>query len=217
MLSNIRKALFVGCHPDDIELGCGPLLARYASHWDIRCVTFSRNALNPHHGDLVAEQRASMEVMGLKPHQVAVQDFVTRRFHESRQEILDALCRFKVDFEPDIVFTHAPEDRHQDHEVLTKEVLRAYRDRSILGYWVAPSQPHLTPNFLFEVSHEDVERTVRALACYVTHRGKRYMDPDAIRAPFIMSGTMIDKRFAVSLESIRFVVNATPGTPPKGP
>lgn len=208
MFANIQKALFVGCHPDDIELGCGPLVARYARDWDIRCVTFSRNAQNPKHGDLVAEQRASMEVLGLKPHQVAVQDFITRRFYESRQEILDALVRFKVDFEPDIVFTHAPEDRHQDHEVLTKEVLRAFRDRSILGYWVAPSQPHLTPNFIIEVSEEDVERSVRALACYVTHRGKRYMDAEAIRAPYILSGTMIDRRFAVSLEAIRYVVSA---------
>ena len=33
------KVLFLGAHPDDIELGCGALLARIAGQPDVLCVT----------------------------------------------------------------------------------------------------------------------------------------------------------------------------------
>ena len=42
-----KKVCFIGAHPDDIELGCGALIARIAGKTDVRCVTFSNNQKNP--------------------------------------------------------------------------------------------------------------------------------------------------------------------------
>ncbi len=38
-----KSLLFVGAHPDDIELGCGAFLSDMVGKADIHCVTFSDN------------------------------------------------------------------------------------------------------------------------------------------------------------------------------
>ena len=49
MLFYGRKVCFIGAHPDDIELGCGALIAHIAGQTDVMCLTLSDNQKNPHH------------------------------------------------------------------------------------------------------------------------------------------------------------------------
>ena len=55
-----KSLLFMGAHPDDIELGCGALIADLVGEADIFCQTFSDNQKNPDLMDLVGEHRNSM-------------------------------------------------------------------------------------------------------------------------------------------------------------
>jgi N-acetylglucosamine malate deacetylase 1 len=41
-----RRVLFIGAHPDDIELGAGALIAQIAQQTDVMCVTLSDNQRN---------------------------------------------------------------------------------------------------------------------------------------------------------------------------
>ena len=60
-----KKVCFIGAHPDDIELGCGALIARISGKTDVRCVTFSNNQKNPLLKNLVEEHYASMQTLGV--------------------------------------------------------------------------------------------------------------------------------------------------------
>ena len=42
-----KRVLFIGAHPDDIEIGCGALIAHIANKTEIKCVTLSDNQKNP--------------------------------------------------------------------------------------------------------------------------------------------------------------------------
>ena len=49
-------------------------------------------------------------------------------------EIKDAFENLASEFQPDIVFTHARDDRHQDHRVISDLTWNTFRNELILEY-----------------------------------------------------------------------------------
>ena len=202
-----KKVCFIGAHPDDIELGCGALIARIAGKTDVRCVTFSNNQKNPLLKNLVEEHYASMQTLGVPRERVDLLDFETRRFQEHRQEILEAMISIMRTDDPDIVFVHTKSDVHQDHGVLTQEALRAFRGRTVLGFDVIRSSYGFFPDFLVGVDETDVQKKLDALACYKTYEGKYYFSPDVTRATLIRNGAICERPYAVGFDILRIVAN----------
>ena len=60
-----RRLLFIGAHPDDIELGCGAMIAQVSQKTEVLCVTLSDNQKNPSLSNLVPEHYRSMEILGV--------------------------------------------------------------------------------------------------------------------------------------------------------
>lgn len=206
-----KKVCFIGAHPDDIEIGCGALIARIAGKADVRCVTFSNNQKNPLLGALVEEHYASMGTLGVPRERVNLLEFETRRFQEYRQDILEEMIHILREDDPDIVFVHSKSDVHQDHGVLTQEALRAFRGRTVLGFDVIRSSYGFFPDFLVGVDECDVQKKLDALACYKTYEGKYYFSPDVTRATLIRNGAICERPFAEGFDILRivgdFVVN----------
>ena len=202
-----KKVCFIGAHPDDIELGCGALIARIAGKADVRCVTFSDNRKNPALTHLIPEHYASMETLGIPKDRVDLLDFETRRFQESRQDILEAMIGILRRDDPDIVFVHSKSDVHQDHNVLTAEALRAFRGRTVLGFDVIRSSYGFFPDFLVGVDEEDVEKKLAALAQYKTYDGKYYFSPEVTKATLIRNGAICERHYAEGFDILRIVAD----------
>lgn len=200
-----RKVCFIGAHPDDIELGCGALIAHISKTSEVLCVTLSDNQKNPLLTKVVAENRASMSVLGVQDDHVVVGKFETRRFPHARQEILEYLIQLKNDFRPDVVFVHTKADLHQDHGTVTEEALRAFRGISVLGFDVIRSSYGFFPNFLVEVTAEDVERKILALSQYHTYVDKYYFSPEVTRATLIRHGALAERPFAEGFDILRII------------
>lgn len=60
-----KRICFIGAHPDDIELGCGALIAQLNNRAEIRCLTLSDNQKNPALVNLVGEHYKSMTALGV--------------------------------------------------------------------------------------------------------------------------------------------------------
>lgn len=123
-----KTVLCIGAHPDDIELGCGALIADIITQTRVVCVTLSDNQKNPLHTNLVAEHYASMSILGVQKEHVILHDFTTRRLKESRQEILEVMIDLNKRFQPEVVLVHTAKDIHQDHQTVTEEALRLSRN-----------------------------------------------------------------------------------------
>ena len=177
-----KRVLFLGAHPDDIELGCGALIHQIARQTDILCVTLSDNQKNPLLTNLVEEHQRSMEILGLKPENVILGTFTTRIFPDARQEILEYFLKLRHDFNPDLIFVHSKADIHQDHNTMTDEALRAFRGITLLGFDVVRSSYGFFPHFLVEVSEESVSKKIEALSQYETYRDKYYFNSDLTRS-----------------------------------
>lgn len=202
-----RKVLFIGAHPDDIELGCGALLAQIAGKADILCLTLSDNQKNPLLKNLVEEHCQSMQVLGLNREQVTLEQFETRKFPAFRQEILEYFVKLKNTFQPEIVFVHTRADIHQDHNVVTDEALRAFRGTTILGYDVIRSSYGFFPSFLVGVTEEEVEKKVQALAEYKTYADKYYFDPAVTRATLKRNGAIAERDYAEGFDILRIIAS----------
>lgn len=205
MLFYGKKICFIGAHPDDIELGCGAFISNIQGKTDILCVTLSDNQKNPSLNHLVEEHIRSMSILGVTPDHVKLGSFVTRRFPELRQEILEYLYHLNHEYQPDIVITHTRSDIHQDHLQTTEEVLRAFRGTTVLGFDALRSSYGFFPHFLVEVNPEDVEKKILALAEYSTYHDKYYFDAAVLRATLIRHGALAERPYAEGFDILRIV------------
>lgn len=200
-----KRLLFLGAHPDDIELGCGALIHHIKQKSDVMCVTLSDNQKNPLLKNVVREAYQSMEILGVARERVRFGPFTTRVFPESRQEILEYMLKLRSDFKPDMVFVHSKQDVHQDHLVVAEEALRAYRGITVLGFDVVRSSYGFFPHFLVEVNELDVEAKIKALAQYETYRDKYYFNCDLTRAILVRHGALAERPYAEGFDILRIV------------
>jgi LmbE family N-acetylglucosaminyl deacetylase len=197
--------LFIGAHPDDIELGCGALISQIVKQANVICVTLSDNQKNPLLKNVVNEHYNSMSVLQVPRENVFVGEFETRKFPQARQEILEFLLALHRKHHPEMVFVHTRSDVRQDHNTITDEALRAFRGTTLLGYDVIRSSYGFFPHFLVEVSEEDVQRKIEALSQYTTYRDKYYFNADLTRASLVRNGALAERPFAEGFDILRIV------------
>jgi LmbE family N-acetylglucosaminyl deacetylase len=200
-----KRVLFLGAHPDDIELGCGALLHHIVKQTDVLCVTLSDNQKNPELQNVKSEHFASMAVLGVPREKIVFGPFTTRVFPDSRQEILEYFLSLRRDFNPDLIFVHSKQDVHQDHLTMTDESLRAFRGITVLGFDVVRSSYGFFPHFLVEVTEEDVNKKIEGLASYQTYRDRYYFNSELTRSIMIRHGALAECPFAEGFDILRIV------------
>jgi len=200
-----KRVLFLGAHPDDIELGCGALLHHIVKQTDVLCVTLSDNQKNPDLKKVKNEHFEAMTVLGVSEEKIILGPFTTRVFPDARQEILEYFLKLRRDFDPDLIFVHSKQDVHQDHNTMTDESLRAFRGITVLGFDVVRSSHGFFPHFLVEVSEEDVNKKIEALSKYETYRDKYYFNSELTRSIMVRHGALAERPFAEGFDILRIV------------
>jgi N-acetylglucosamine malate deacetylase 1 len=142
--------LAVGCHPDDLEIGCGGTLARFAQEGHRVTMVHVANGnmghvqIPPDELRLIrrkeAEQAANIlgaaEIFSLD-----IGDLVVDANHLATISRMVALIR---DVQPDVIITHAPEDYMKDHVEVSKLVFDASFSASVPHF--ADSEPRGIPD-----------------------------------------------------------------------
>ncbi|GAB4496804.1 MAG: hypothetical protein OHK003_03230 [Anaerolineales bacterium] len=198
-----KQVLFLGAHPDDIEIGCGALIHNIVNKTEILCVTLSDNQKNPDLKKVKNEHLASMKVLGVPEEKIVFGPFETRVFPDSRQDILEYFLKLRKEFKPDLIFTHSKQDVHQDHNTMTDEALRAFRGITVLGFDVVRSSYGFFPHFLVEVTEEDVTKKIEALAQYNTYRDRYYFNAELTRSIMVRHGALAERPFAEGFDILR--------------
>ena len=200
-----KKVLFLGAHPDDIEIGCGALIHHIVQQTEILCVTLSDNQKNPDLKNVKNEHLRSMKVLGVPEEKIVFGSFITRVFPDARQEILEYFLKLRRDFQPDLIFVHSKQDIHQDHNTMTDEALRAFRGITVLGFDVVRSSYGFFPHFLVEVSEADVKAKIKALAEYGTYHDRYYFNSEVTRSIMVRHGALAECPFAEGFDILRIV------------
>ena len=180
-LDFIKKGpvLFIGCHPDDIELGCGGLINKLKNEYEIYALNLSKNLDQLEHKNLVNESKKSLKILGVKEKNIIFGDFKSREFSYQRQEIIDYLWQIKKKINPTCIFI-TPFDLHQDHQVCNMESKRVFREKSILEYDLVRSSLDRNHSIFVELTKKDLDFKIKALEQYKTHSKRNYFKKQAI-------------------------------------
>jgi hypothetical protein len=88
---------------------------------------------------------------------------------------------------------------------MTEEALRAYRGITVLGFDVVRSSYGFFPHFLIEVSEEDVNKKIEALAQYETYNDRYYFNSELTRSIMVRHGALAEVPFAEGFDILRIV------------
>lgn len=205
-------ALVLAPHTDDGEFGCGGTIAKLLRNGtEVHYVAFSAAEDSVPAGlpkdVLRKEVMLATGELGLPADKVTIHSYPVRKFPQYRQEILEDLIQIKRLINPSIVFCPSPTDVHQDHQVMTAEATRAFKDRTVLGYEMPWNNISINTSCFVLLEEQDVNRKISALACYISQSYRSYIDPEFIRSLTRVRGAQIGVRYAEVFQVIRFVLD----------
>jgi LmbE family N-acetylglucosaminyl deacetylase len=126
------EVLCLGCHSDDIEIGCGGAILRLAEqypqaqfHW----VIFAASGVR----EQEAQQAASL-FAGSRLRGPVIKSFPDGFLPYVGAEVKKVFEDLKRDIAPDLIFTHNRKDAHQDHRLVAEMTWNTFRNHLILEY-----------------------------------------------------------------------------------
>ena len=211
MKNNIEKILILAPHTDDGELGCGGSIARFIEEGKkVFYAAFStaEESVDPElpNNILEIEVKAATKKLGIKRENLFIYNNEVRKLNYIRQEILEELIKLKKKIDPDIIFMPSINDMHQDHSTVAREGLRAFKDRTILGYELIWNNITFNTTTFIILQHNHVQSKVDALQEYISQKDKSYMSKDFIFSLAQSRGVQIGKEYAECFEVIRWVM-----------
>ena len=143
-------------------------------------------------GARVAEARASASsfLRGAARHRVTIGDFQESYFPSQWPGIKNLFEQVKSEFNPDVVFTHYREDRHQDHRVLSDLAWNTFRNHLILEYEILKYDGDLgAPNAFVPLPKVIADRKVELLLRHFrSQRSKHWFTADTFQAMLRIRG-----------------------------
>jgi N-acetylglucosamine malate deacetylase 1 len=206
------KILILAPHTDDGELGCGGSISRFLKEGkEIYYAAFSAPKLYKKGFEkdaLKHEFKNACSVLGLKSKNIFLFDFEVRVFDSKRQEILDKIISLRDKINPDIVFTPSKFDVHQDHIVIYKETIRAFKANksSILGYEMPWNNMSFNTDLYIHIDEEDIDKKIKLLRQYKSQKHREYVTKEFIRSLAKVRGVEINVPFAECFQVIKWVI-----------
>jgi len=195
-----KNVLVLSPHTDDGELAAGGTIARFI-HEGSNVTYIALSAPRP---ELHEECWKCLEVLGVDDYSIL--DFPRRIFPEKRQEILQYIYDYNAENDVDLVLTPSTQDLHQDHQTVTREAMRAFKNSSILGYELPWNHIVFNENCYISLDEEHVEKKLLALSQYKTQETRHYFNMDYLKGLMRSRGVHIKSKFAESFEVIKLVL-----------
>ena len=170
----LGRVLVIGCHADDIEIGCGGTLlalARANPDLEVDWVVLAAE------GGRADEARASAEgfLAGVATSRVEVLGFRDGFLPYLGGAVKDAFEALKGRVDPQLVLTHAGYDFHQDHRLACELTWNTFRNHAILEYEIPKVDGDLgRPNFFVPLSADVVEQKLALLERFFPSQADRH-------------------------------------------
>jgi LmbE family N-acetylglucosaminyl deacetylase len=173
------EVLCLGCHSDDIEIGCGGTILRLIEerpdcvfHW----VVFSASGVRENEArDAVKLFAGSAQLRG-----PLLKTFPDGFMPSVAADVKNVFEELKHSLSPDLIFTHNRKDAHQDHRLIADLTWNTFRDHLILEYEIPKYDGDLgQPGLFVPLEAAVCQRKVRYLMdTFHSQRTKRWFQED---------------------------------------
>jgi LmbE family N-acetylglucosaminyl deacetylase len=176
----LDSVLAIGCHADDIEIGCGgTILTLLEQHPDVHVTWLVLSAGGKRAKEATAGA-AGFLANATRPPRVLLEGFRDSFFPYVGGEVKEVFERLKAEVSPQIVFTHTGTDLHQDHRLVSELTWNTFRDHLILEFEIPKYDADLgSPNVFVPLTESVVARKVDMLLdCFPSQREKHWFTED---------------------------------------
>lgn len=175
-----RKVMTILAHPDDAEIYMFGTLAHYKraqANLHLVVATQGDRGVAKRSGDRpLAATRATEAEMGAMTLGARLTNlgFGDGRLAAERMGLLAAIDALIAREAPDIIFTHAPEDYHADHRVLSAAVTLATRERVALAYCDTMNGTGFVPEVGIDIT-DTLTAKLAAIRLHYSQQPRRYV------------------------------------------
>jgi LmbE family N-acetylglucosaminyl deacetylase len=183
------QVLCLGCHSDDIEIGCGGTILRLAEehpdcvfHW----VVFSAIGARAEE----ARQAVAGFVDPTRLTGLMLKTFPDGFMPFAGADIKAAFEELKKTVSPDLIFTHSRRDAHQDHRLIAELTWNTFRDHLILEYEIPKYDGDMgRPGVFVPLSDDICERKIQLIMrAFRSQCTKRWFQPETFRSLMRLRG-----------------------------
>lgn len=209
----MNRILILSPHTDDAELGCGGTIIKLLEqnkeiHWIVFSIAEDSLPLEKDKLKLQKEFISVTKALKLKPENYTIYKYPVRKLSQFRQEILESLIKIKKEFNPDLVIGPSQNDFHQDHQVISNEMIRAFKmNSSILCYELPWNHIKFTSTYFVRLEEKHIEMKLKILNKYKTqiNLNRYYFSEEMIKGLAMTRGAQINHKYAESFDVIRIL------------
>jgi LmbE family N-acetylglucosaminyl deacetylase len=214
VINSKKRILILSPHTDDAELGCGGSIGKFIEEGNeiLWCVfsTAEDSVPEGHPKDTLKQEFLDVcSKLKLKVTDYYIFNYVVRRLHESRQEILEHLVKIRAEFRPNLVIGPSLNDHHQDHIVIANEMVRAFKSTSSIISYELPWNHIIFSNQMFiKLNKAHILNKMELLNSYKSQviKNRSYFSEEFIFGLAKTRGVQINSDYAEAFEVIRWIL-----------
>jgi LmbE family N-acetylglucosaminyl deacetylase len=155
--------LAIGAHPDDIEIGCGGSLIKYAQHGhQVHLMIVTKGEQGGHQTVRQREQEAAARLIGARR--------IFWGTHEDTKvgidrKLIQSIEKVISEVDPLFIFVHYGDDTHQDHRHLATCTVTATRYTRNVLFYEGPTTQNFTPTVFVNIDSV-LDRKLKALKAH---------------------------------------------------
>jgi LmbE family N-acetylglucosaminyl deacetylase len=209
----MERIIVLAPHTDDGEIGCGGAITKLVEEGkELYYVAFSiarTSAVQNGFPEniLEIEVKKAVDVLGILRDHLILYDFPVRRFPDVRQDILEKMIKLRKEIKPDLIFVPSLNDIHQDHQIVAREGLRAFKRHTILGYEEPWNNIIFESRSFITLEKRHIENKIKALKCYQSQMHRNYLTEEAIWGIARLRGAQLEGGYAEAFEVLRWIIN----------
>jgi N-acetylglucosamine malate deacetylase 1 len=210
-ITSFRRVLVLAPHTDDGELGAGGTIAKLIeSGAEVYYAAFSTAEESVPAGFpkdiLKTEVRNATLKLGIPGDNLLIYGYEVRKLNYKRQEVLEDLVRLRKDINPDLVLQPSLNDIHQDHSTVAQEGIRAFKQKTILGYELIWNNLTFSTSCFVQLDQRHIRHKCDALKEYVSQQHRDYTSEQFVTSLAKTRGIQIGCEYAEAFEVTRLVL-----------